>query len=109
MIKYFQSFQFETPLKHFCIYLTVYSFWKSVTCNIFVTIFKVTSIQKCVLVKMFLCSVMSQSIPTGYIPPGISSKSLPGGSGFDFRKLPGGRQFDKGRDYVENEIETSKK
>ena len=30
------------------------------------------------------------------------------GSGFDFRKLPGGREFDKGRDYVENEIETSK-
>ena len=32
--------------------------------------------------------VMSQSIPTGYIPPGqppgISSKTLPGGSGFDF-------------------------
>ena len=32
--------------------------------------------------------LMSQSIPTGYIPPGqppgISSKTLPGGSGFDF-------------------------
>ena len=33
--------------------------------------------------------VMSQSIPTGYIPLpgqplGISSKNLPGGSGFDF-------------------------
>ena len=55
---------------------------------------------------------MSQSIPTGYIPPGqplgISSKNLPGGLGFDFRKLPGGREFDKGRDYVENESETSK-
>ena len=33
-------------------------------------------------------TLMSQSIPTGYIPPGqppgISSKTLPGGSGFDF-------------------------
>ena len=33
-------------------------------------------------------TIMSQSIPTGYIPPGqppgISSKNLPGGSGFDF-------------------------
>ena len=38
--------------------------------------------------------LMSQSIPTGYIPPpgqppGISSKNLPRGSGFDFWKLPG--------------------
>ena len=42
--------------------------------------------------------------------PGISSKSLPGGgSGFDFRKLPGDREFDKGQDFVENEIETSRK
>ena len=57
--------------------------------------------------------VMSQSIPTGYIPPGqppgINSNSLPGGSRFDFRKLPGGREFDKDRDFVENESETSKK
>ena len=33
-------------------------------------------------------TLMSQSIPTGCIPPGqppgISSKNLPGGSGFDF-------------------------
>ena len=32
--------------------------------------------------------LMSQSVPTGYIPPGqppgISSKNFPGGSGFDF-------------------------
>ena len=49
---------------------------------------------------------MSQSIPTGYIPPGNSSKSLPGGLGFDFQKLPRGQEFDKGLDYVENEIET---
>ena len=41
-------------------------------------------------------------------PPGISSKNLPRGSGFDFRKLPGEREFDKGWYYVENEIETSK-
>ena len=31
-------------------------------------------------------------------PPGISSKNL-----------PGGREFDKNRDFVENESETSKK
>ena len=53
---------------------------------------------------------MSQSIPTGYIPPGqppgISSKTLPGGSGFDFWKLPGGREFDKGGDFVEIQSET---
>ena len=53
---------------------------------------------------------MSQSIPTGYIPPGqsqgISSKKLPEGSGFDFRKLPGGREFDKGGDFVEIRSET---
>ena len=53
---------------------------------------------------------MFQSIPTGYIPPpgqppGISSKTLPGGSGFDFWKLPGGREFDKGRDFVEIQSE----
>ena len=56
--------------------------------------------------------LMSQSIPTGYIlgqPPGISSKTCPGVSGFHLRKLPRGREFDKGRDYVENEIETSKR
>ena len=56
---------------------------------------------------------MSQSIPTGYIPPGqppgISSKNLLGGSGLDFWKLPGGREFEKDRDFVENESETSKK
>ena len=54
---------------------------------------------------------MSQSIPTGYIPPpgqppGISSKTLPGGSGFDFRQLPGGWEFDKGGDFVEIQSET---
>ena len=48
---------------------------------------------------------MSQSIPTGYIPPppgqppGISS-------GFDFWQLPGGREFDKGGDFVEIQSET---
>ena len=54
---------------------------------------------------------MSQSIPTGYSPPpgqplGISSKTLPGGSGFDFGKLPWGREFDKGKDFVEIRSET---
>ena len=57
-------------------------------------------------------SLMSQSIPTGYIPPGnprgLAQKACPGVSGFDFRKLPGDREFDKDRDYVENKIEASK-
>ena len=56
---------------------------------------------------------MSQSIPTWYVPPGqpsgISSKNLPRGSGFDFLKLPGGREFEKDLDFVENESKTSKK
>ena len=48
---------------------------------------------------------MFQSIPTGYIPPGNlrdSLKKLPRGSGFDSWKLPRGREFDKGRDFVES-------
>ena len=53
---------------------------------------------------------MSQSILIGYItpgqPPGISSKTLPRGSGSDFGKLPGGWEFDKGRDFVEIQSET---
>ena len=53
---------------------------------------------------------MSQSIPTGYIPPGnlrgLAQRDCPGGSGFDFRKLPGDREFDKGGDFVEIESET---
>ena len=58
---------------------------------------------------------MSQSIPTGYTPPrqslGISSKTCPGGRDLTFRSCPrggGGREFDKGRDFVKNESETSK-
>ena len=39
-------------------------------------------------------------------PPGISSKTLPGGSGSDFSKLPRGREFDKGGDFVEIQSET---
>ena len=53
---------------------------------------------------------MSLSIPTaGYIPratPGDSLKKLLGGFGFDFRKLPGGREFEKGRNFVEIQSET---
>ena len=53
-----------------------------------------------------MCQLMSQSIPTGYIPSGISSKKLPRGSGFDFRKFPGDREFDKGGDFVEIQSES---
>ena len=59
--------------------------------------------------------IMSQSIPTRQLdtsppdnPRGLAQKNLPGGSGFDFWKLPGGREFDKDRDFVKNENETSK-
>ena len=54
---------------------------------------------------------MSQSIPTPNSqtttnspgqPLGIRSKKLPRRSGFDFSKLPGGREFDKGQDFVES-------
>ena len=54
-------------------------------------------------------SIMSQSIPTGYIPPGNPrglAQKIARGSGFDFRKLPGGREFDKGGDFVEIQSET---
>ena len=51
---------------------------------------------------MFYVSVNSNWVH----PPGISSKELPGGSGSDFRKLPGGREFDKGGDFVEIQSET---
>ena len=39
-------------------------------------------------------------------PLGISSKTLPGGSGFDFWKLPRSREFDKGGDLMEIQSET---
>ena len=46
-------------------------------------------------------------------PPGnprrLVQKNLPRGSGFYFWKLPGGGEFDKGRNFVENESETQKK
>ena len=49
--------------------------------------------------------LMSQSIPTGYIPPGnpwgLAQKHCPGSRDLTFEKLPGGREFDKGGDFVE--------
>ena len=39
-------------------------------------------------------------------PPGISSKTLPGGWGFDCWKLPRGQEFDKGGDFEEIQSET---
>ena len=55
---------------------------------------------------------MSQSVPTGYISPGnargLAQKTCLKWSGFDFRKLPGGQEFDNGLGFVENESETSK-
>ena len=57
-----------------------------------------------------MSKIMSQSIPTGYIPPrqppGISSKRLPGGWDLTFESWPGGWEFDKGGDFVEIESET---
>ena len=49
--------------------------------------------------------LMSQSIPTGYIPPGNpgdSLKKIARGVGIWLLKLPGGREFEKGRDFVES-------
>ena len=58
---------------------------------------------------MLLClyiSVNSNWVDSLRQPLVITSKRLPGESGFDFWKLPGGRKFDKGRDFVEIESET---
>ena len=54
-----------------------------------------------------LASFMSESIPTGYIAPRATpgdslKKNYPGGSGFVFSKLSGGREFDNSRDFVES-------
>ena len=52
---------------------------------------------------------MSQSIPTGYIPPGnprgLAQKNCPG-VGIWLSKDARGREFDKGRDFVEIQSET---
>ena len=57
------------------------------------------------------CDLMSQSIPTGYIPPGnpqkLAQKTFPGGQDLTF-EVAWGREFDKDHDFVENESETSK-
>ena len=55
----------------------------------------------------YYVSVYSNWVHSPRATPGISSKTCPG-VGFDFWKLPGGREFDKDRDFVENESETSK-
>ena len=51
------------------------------------------TIHTCKLDPLLLRTVMSQSIPTGYIlpgqPPGISSKNLPGGRHLTFKSCPG--------------------
>ena len=40
-------------------------------------------------------------------PRGLAQKTCPVGPDLIFESCPGGREFDKGRDNVENEIETS--
>ena len=58
---------------------------------------------------MLLClyiSVNSNWVDSPRQPPVITSKRLPGGSGFDVWKLSGGQKFDKGGDFVEMESET---
>ena len=56
-------------------------------------------------------SIMSQSIPTGYIPPvqppGLAQKTCPGGRDLTFESCPGPGIL-QGSDFVENESETSK-
>ena len=60
-----------------------------------------------------ISEIMSQSSPTGYIPPGnprgLAQKTCPGGRDLTFEICPGDREFDKDQDFVENESETSKK
>ena len=58
--------------------------------------------------RCWILSLMSRSIPTGYIPPG-SPQGLVRVSRFDFWKLSRGREFDKDWDFVKNESEVSKK
>ena len=53
-------------------------------------------------VSLFDVSVNSNWV---HPPGGISSKNLPGESGFDFWQLPGGPEFDKDREFEENESE----
>ena len=54
--------------------------------------------------KIFYCnvSVNSNWVHPSRATPGDSLKKIARGSGFDFWKLPGGREFDKGRDFVES-------
>ena len=57
-----------------------------------------------------IITLMSQSIPTGYIPPGnprgLAQKDCPGARDLTFESCPGGREFDKGGDFVKIESET---
>ena len=54
--------------------------------------------------------VMSQSIPTGYIPPGqppgLAQKHCPGGRDLTFESCPGAGNSKKGGDFVEIQSET---
>ena len=49
---------------------------------------------------------MSQSIPTGYIPPsnpwGFAQRNCPGGRDLTVESCPGDWEFDKGQDFVES-------
>ena len=64
--------------------------------------------RKIILTCPFNVSVNSNWVHPPGQPPGISSKKLPEGSGFDFSKLPVGWEFHKDQDFVESESETSK-
>ena len=61
----------------------------------------------------YLCDMLSNvSVNFNWVhppgqPPGISSKNFPRGRDLTL-KVARGRESDKGRDFVENEIETSK-
>ena len=56
--------------------------------------------------EQFNVSVNSNWVHPPGNPRGLAHKNCPGGSGFDFLKLPGGREFDKGGDFVEIQSET---
>ena len=61
------------------------------------------------MVGIKLCLSQFQLGTSPRATQGFSSKNLPGGLGFSFWKLLGGREFDKDGDFVDNESETSKK
>ena len=69
---------------------------------------KINEDVKFLLGVLYNVSVNSNWVHSPGQPPGISSKNLPGGRDLTFKSCPGGREINKGRDFVKNESECSK-